>query len=53
MKLVAFIGRYGHQQFGTIQHMSMRSVRLLAAGINELLSEEQDSVRSRMETDGA
>lgn len=52
MKLVAFLGRYGHQQYDSIKHMPMGSVRLLAKAVNELLREEKDALSSRMETDG-
>jgi len=52
MKLVAFLGRYGHQQYESVKHLSMRQLVLLAQSLNELLREENDAMRSRMETDG-
>lgn len=52
MKLVAFLGRYGHQRAKDVLSMPITDAMLLANKVGELIREENDAHRSAMETDG-
>lgn len=51
-KLVAFLGRYGHQQAKDILAMPVTQTMRLAEQVGELIAEENDAHRRAMETDG-
>lgn len=50
--MVAFVGRYGHQPLDAVLQKELVSIYLLAELVGELMQEEEDSLRSRRETDG-
>lgn len=52
LKLVAFLGRYGHQQATTVMQLPISEVMQLAEEVGNLIKEENDAMRARMETDG-
>ena len=49
---MAYLGRYGHQQYTSIKEMPITQVISLARSVNKLLHEEKDAFQRRMETDG-
>jgi len=44
-KLVAYLGRYGHQPVNVVMRMTMREMGLLAEQVNEIVREENESNR--------
>ena len=44
-KLVAYCGRYGHQQAELLMHWPLSQVRQFADGVAELMREEGDATR--------
>lgn len=51
-KAFAFLGRYGHQPISNLLALPMSEVLLLADEVEQLIRDENDAVRSKMETDG-
>lgn len=51
-KTFAFLGRYGHQRVGDLMKLPVSELRLLADEVNELIKQENDPLRRKMETDG-
>ena len=49
---MAFLGRYGHQQASTVMQLPISEVMMLAEEVGQLIKEENDAMRTRMETDG-
>jgi hypothetical protein len=45
-RLVAFLGRYGHQPVEDCLHMTFADLCSLAEGVSELLREESDAMRT-------
>lgn len=50
-KLIAFLGRYGHQQQWVLR-LTIREMNALAEAVGQLIEDENDAMRRRMETDG-
>lgn len=51
-RMAAFLGRYGHQSVDVILQMPIRDAAKLMNAVGDLIREENDGMRSRMETDG-
>jgi len=52
LKLVAFLGRYGHQSVAALMPLPISEVMNLAEEVGQLIKDDNDAMRTRMETDG-
>lgn len=50
-KLMAYAGRYGHQDMGRLRRGSMRDLRMYVDCLGELLEEETAPVRQLTDSD--
>jgi hypothetical protein len=50
-KLLAFLGRYGHQSATEMLKLTVRELVALAAEVGELIREEGEAMRARYERD--